>query len=312
MMFAVLGEAIVDLVAGADGRFTPHPGGSPLNVAVGLARLGRPTALLARLSTTTFGVLLHDHAETNGVDLTVTASATEPASLAVVSTDGAGQPRYDFYVDGTADWQWRPGELQVPSGTQILHTGSLATWQPPGAEQVANAVAGARAAGTTLISYDPNVRPGLLGDPATGRRVVDRYVALAHLVKASAEDLSWLYPGIALPEVAYGWLATGGPRLVVVTDGSRGCRAFRAPGDVLEVPATPVRVVDTVGAGDAFMAALLDGLAHVGVVQPDGLSGISRDALAGVLRRASLAAALTCGRPGADPPGTAELAAAAG
>ena len=163
-MLVVVGEALVDLVETEDGgRYTPYPGGSPFNVAIGLARLGHPTALLARLAEDRFGRLLRQHGDRNGVSLHAAHVAREPTTLAVVSLDDAGGAEYDFYVSGAADWQWTNSELTLPDDTTILHFGSLASWLPPGDAPIAEFAARARA--TTLVTYDPNVRPRLLGAP---------------------------------------------------------------------------------------------------------------------------------------------------
>lgn len=306
-MISVIGESVVDMVAGDDGRsYTAHPGGSPLNVAVGLARLGDPTAFVARLSTGALGRMLRAHAETNGVDLSWAVPADEPATLAVVSVDEAGQAAYDFYAEGTADWQWQDGEPHLPPRSQVVHTGSVAAWRPPGGDRIADAVARARAEGRVLISYDPNIRPALLGDPASARPLIERYVALAHVVKVSEEDLRRLYPERRASEIAEGWLALGAD-LVVVTYGGEGCLGLTRGGAALRRPAMPVQVVDTVGAGDAFTAGLLDGLLRGGHATPALIGALPEAELTGLLDQAAVVAGLTCGRAGADPPTRAEL-----
>jgi fructokinase len=304
-MVTVLGEALVDLVDSGDQRtFTAHLSGSPLNVAVGLARLGQPTQFLARFSQDTFGRRLRDFAERNGVGLTGAVDAPEPSTLAVVNLDEHRKARYDFYLDGSADWQWRPDELVVPDGTTILHAGSLTSWTPPGAEHVLALLRRARPA--ALISYDPNVRPALLGTPARARPLVEPAVAAAHIVKASDDDTAWLYPGEQPADTAARWLDLGAG-VVVITRGAGGAVAYRRAADPLERPARPVRLVDTIGAGDAFTAGLLDALARAGVRDAASLGTAD---LGGALDEAVLVAALTCERAGADPPTAAEVAAA--
>ncbi|MER6174347.1 carbohydrate kinase [Streptosporangium sp. NPDC001681] len=309
-MISVIGESVVDMVAEDDGRtYTAHPGGSPLNVAVGLARLGDPTAFVARLSSGVLGQTLRAHAAANGVDLRWAVPASEPATLAIVSVDEAGQATYDFHVEGTADWQWRDGEPHLPAETQVIHAGSVAAWRPPGGDRIADAVARARAEGHVLISYDPNIRPALLDDPAAACPLIERYVALAHVVKVSEEDLRWLYPERQASEVAEGWLALG-PDLVVVTYGGEGCLGLTRGGHALRRPAIPVQVVDTVGAGDAFTAGLLDGLLRGGRATPALIGELSEAELTGALDQAVMVAGLTCERAGANPPTRAELRAA--
>jgi len=130
---------------------------------------------------------------------------------------------YDFYAQGSADWQWTPDELAIPAGTQILHTGSLASWLPPGDEHLVAALRQAR--DTLLVSYDPNVRPTLLGTPERARPLIERAVAVAHLVKASDDDVGWLYPGSRLDAVAGRWLGLGAAT-VVLTRGERGAVGY--------------------------------------------------------------------------------------
>jgi fructokinase len=298
-VLTVIGEALIDFIGEQDGvHYAARPGGSPLNVAVGLARLGNPTAMMARLSGGALGDRLRTHATGNGVDLAWAPVATEAASLAVVSLDDAGHAAYDFYVDGTADRQWRDDELQQPPDTTVVHTGSLATWIEPGASRIAAMLERSE---NLLVSFDPNARPRLMG--AGARERIERFVALAHVVKASDEDLNWLYPDSTPEEVAQDWLARG-PGVVVVTLGGAGCVAFTAGGEVIRRPAVDVTMVDTVGAGDSFMAALLDGLVRGGWATPALLADAD---LVSVIERASRAAGLTCQRPGADPPTLTEL-----
>ncbi|MFC7550906.1 carbohydrate kinase [Plantactinospora sp. GCM10030261] len=306
-MLTVLGEAVVDLAAhGRDGLFAAHPGGSPLNVAVGLARLDRPTALLGRLSSTALGRRLRAHAIANGVDLSAVATDDRPATLAVVSLDGAGAAVYDFYLDGTADWYWAAEELaRPPCGTRILHTGSLTALLPPGADLVADLVARLHADGEVLVSLDPNVRPAVVGDPDEARARLLALAAHTHLVKASDDDLAWWFPGMPVEAAAHRLLDTG-VGLVVVTRGAAGSVAVTA-GRIVRRPARRVTVVDTVGAGDAFTAGLLDALLDADEAAPDRLGTLDTDRLGAVLDHATRVAAITCTRAGADPPRRAEL-----
>lgn len=310
-MLTVIGEALVDLVDSGDhASYTAHPGGGPLNVAVGAARLGLPTALLARIATDGFGPIVRRHATDNGVDVSACPPATEQATLAVVSLDEQRRAAYSFYLTGTADWQWTEAELRdLPPGTTFLHTGSLASWTAPGDARVADLAARARAAGV-VVSYDPNVRPLLLRDPARTRPLVERNVALSHVVKASDDDLRWLYPDTEVAEVAADWLRLG-PALVLVTSGPDGVIAYRPDAPPLARPGRSVAVVDTVGAGDAFTAGFLTVLARRGDT-PASLSTLDDAALTTALDHGVLVATLTCGRAGADPPTAAEVAAASG
>jgi fructokinase len=307
-MLTALGEAIIDLVAEDERRFVAHPGGSPLNVSVGLARLGQPAALAARLSGDPFGAMFRAHLAESGVDTRHVVDATEPSTLAVATLDPAGVARYDFWSDGTADWQWTDAELADVGGpgTTALHTGSLALEAEPGATRIRALLE--RLRGRLTISYDPNVRLARRGPVEAGRAGVERVVGLADLVKVSSEDLAWLYPGEDPVAAATRWTHAG-PALVVVTLGGDGAVSLGRGLEPVHRSAPPVEVVDTVGAGDAFTAGMLGALAERDALGPGGDALAGAD-LAAVLDRACLVAALTCARPGADPPTGAEVDAA--
>lgn len=311
VLVTVIGEALIDLIPGQAPRsFTASPAGSPFNVAIGLARLGQSTALMARMSDNAFGRMLRSRADDEGIYLGAAPRSSEPTTMAVVSLDAAAQPSYDFYIDGTADWLWTAAEIgQVPPATEVLHFGSLASWTPPGDERILALARSMRDRGAALVSYDPNIRPRLLGDADCGRRMVEGGVRLAHLVKASAEDIGWLYPGWSAAAVAGHWLGLG-PAVVVITDSARGADAFTAAGPPVHRPAREVTVVDTTGAGDSFTSGLLSSLIGQGLHSPAELARRSAPDLTLALDDAILAAALTCQRSGAEPPTTAEVEAA--
>ncbi len=307
----VIGEAIVDLVPGGQPRtFHAVPGGSPYNVAIGLARLGNHTTLMARLADTTFGRLLREHARAEGIGLGAAPHATEPATLAVVSLDAAAQASYDFYVQGTADWQWTTEEIgRAPGDTAVLHFGSLASWTPPGDARILQLADHLRGRGDVLVSYDPNVRPGLLAEHGHGQRMIERAIPLAHLVKASTDDIAWLYPGERPDDVARHWLRLGAT-VVVITGSANGADAFTAHGLALHRPARDITVVDTVGAGDSFTAGLIGSLIGRDRYAPSALGHCPADQLAAALDDAILVASLNCQRRGNDPPTIAHVAAA--
>ncbi|MEP6462566.1 MAG: carbohydrate kinase [Frankiaceae bacterium] len=302
-MFAVVGEALVDLVGQRGGRtFAAHPGGSPANVALGLARLGDPVTLTTRLGRDAFGQMITSHLEASGVIVDAGPEPRAPTSIAI-ATLAAGVASYDFRID------WNVTDLPpLPIETRCLHTGSLATVLPPGDQAVINLVRRERRRGRVTVSYDPNVRPALLGDAKHAQPGIEALVALSDVVKVSDEDLGWLYPGEADEAVARRWLATG-PVLVVVTRGSGGVYAV-SQGVEVRRPAVRVDLVDTVGAGDSYTSGLLDGLCRA-----DLISGARREALAhtdestlvSILERAATVAGITCSRPGADPPTRAEV-----
>jgi fructokinase len=302
---AVIGEALIDLVDTGDDQPRPaRPGGSPYNVAIGLARLDRAAAFVGRLSTDPLGSVLRAHAQRSGVDLSMTVAAREPTTVALVELDAEGGARYRFGVDGTADFQWTDAELAgVPDSVSAVHFGSLASWLGPGDAAIARRVGALRERGAA-VTYDPNVRPHLQPDRAAARAQIESTIPLAHLVKTSEEDLEWLRPGESIDDVAGAWLALG-PSAVVVTRGGAGSTSFTAAGTVSRPP-VPVEVVDTVGAGDAFMSGLLDALDRRGLLTP---AGIATAAFGELLDDAGLVAAVTCSRAGANPPRRSELAA---
>jgi fructokinase len=308
----VAGEALIDLVADTDGRYRPIPGGSPANVAVGLARLGVPTHLLARLGAGAFGRVVRDHLEANGVLLDLAVQAAEPTTLAVVSLAEDGGASYDFYADDTADWGWRDEELPatLPAGALALVTGSLAAAREPGASALARLVRREHQRGQATVVLDPNLRPSLLGGRDEARTRWDELVRSADVVKASDEDLRWLAPDVEPDEVAAGW-ATRGPAIVVLTRGAQGATGWTRRGARVDVGSPPVEVVDTIGAGDAFTAGLVDSLRLAGLLGATGrpaLGELDETTLRPILDRAALTAALTCERPGADPPTAQDLA----
>jgi fructokinase len=299
----VIGEALVDLVPeDSNGTYHAHPGGSPFNVAVALARFGNRAALMARLGDHGFGRLLRDTAAAEGVDLSASPDASEPTTLAVVSLDQPGRVTYDFYLKGTSDWQWTLAELRrLPEDTAVVHFGSISSWTPPGSKVIDQVVSEARSNGGALVSYDPNVRPPALGTAARGRQLVERSVRRAHVVKASREDVDWLYPSRPSDDVAALWNELGA-LLVIVTDGADGAIAYRSGTAPLRHSGRKVNVVDTIGAGDAFTAGLLTGLIRRGLYTPATVADLDDADLLAVLGEAVLVSSLTCERAGADPP----------
>ncbi len=306
---AVAGELITDMVpAGAEGVFRAAPGGSPGNVAVGLARLGVTARMLARLSDDVLGRRLRAHLADNGVDLSHSVVAAEPSSLAIVVLEPDGSAAYDFRVDGTADWQWTDAELaDALEGADALHVGSLGLTTPPGGAVLRRLAA--RASATATVSFDPNIRQLLMGPREEVLVVVHEMLAVVDVVKASDEDVAFLEPGRAPEEVAAEWQAYG-PAMVVITRGGDGAVAVGAAAGALSRPGMAVDVADTVGAGDSFMGALLAGLARrdlLGADRRDALRALTAEDLARLVDQCIEVSAITCSRPGADPPRVADL-----
>jgi fructokinase len=307
-VLTVIGEALVDLLPDREtGERRPRLGGSPFNVAVGLARLGNRTSLMARFADDPYGRLLRSTAAAEGIDLRGAPQAAERTTVAIASMDDGAGATYEFDMDGTADWQWTAAELRgLNPDTEVLHFGSLASWTPPGGARIADLVGELRASRRVLISYDPNIRPAALGTQAGGVELVEGCVRRAHLVKASREDVEWLYPDLAVDDVALWWSELGAD-LVVVTDGADGASAYRPAREPVRRPGRRVTVVDTVGAGDAFTAGVLTGFARRRLHRPTRLEAIPDGTLADIIDEAVLVAAITCERAGADPPRLHEL-----
>ncbi|MFC5172071.1 carbohydrate kinase family protein [Streptomyces mutomycini] len=299
----VIGECVADIVRLPGTPDRVHPGGSPANVAYGLARLGRATTLVTQLGPDSGGRLIGGHLASAGVRV-LTDGSDAPTPAATVDLDEAGRAAYTFEIT------WTLGQPEQPvEPPRHVHTGSVATALEPGAETVMDLVRSFRAAAT--VSYDPNVRPALMGDHAAAVRRAERCVALSDVVKASDEDLRWLYPDEAPEQAAARWLRSG-PAVVLVTRGAEGALAL-LPAATLSIAGPGVRVADTVGAGDAFMSGTLHALASYGLLGERGRAGLrSLDTavLGDVLRHAVASAAVTVGRAGALPPDEAELAAA--
>ncbi|OBF20520.1 ribokinase [Mycobacterium kubicae] len=297
----VVGEALIDIVEGP--TTAEHIGGSPLNVAVGLSRLGRDVDFLTRIGADAHGRRIRDFVEASGARLIAGSDLPARTATAVATIDANGKASYAFDVD----WQLS-GIPPVPPPI-LAHTGSIAAVLEPGCLAVAALLDAYRVSAT--ITFDPNVRPDVIVDPDLARERIDHLVERSDIVKASDEDLRWLKPERDAEHTARTWLASG-PAIVVLTLGERGSVAFCAAGEV-RVPARPVSVVDTVGAGDAFLVGLLDALWAQGVLGGDRRARLRRiglDALRAALDTATLAAALTVQRAGADLPDRAALDAA--
>jgi fructokinase len=307
-MFLVCGEALFDVFIGGETDTALHldarPGGSPFNVAVGLARLGQPVAFLSGLARDMLGERLARTLAKEGVDTRSCPLFDAPTTLGMVELDVAGVPRYAFYGNGAADRLLCVERLPaLDAAVRAIHVGSYATVVEPVATALETLVR--RERGTRLIAYDPNVRLNVEPALERWRARVDSLAALAHLVKISDEDLHLLYGAVDEAALAECWLA-GGAGLVVVTRGARGASAWNRRGRA-EVPAPVVTAVDTVGAGDTFQAAMLAHLAETDRLSPAALAAMDEQALARLLRFAAGAAALTCSRRGADMPRRAEL-----
>jgi len=310
-MLLSCGDALIDFlpVKSVDGRdaTVPVAGGSCLNVAVGTARLGASAGFVGGISTDLFGRMIADHALASQVDLRYATRSAHQTTLAFVRTVG-GEPQYAFYDEATAsrNWIYRPGSIPFDE-IESVHVGSTTLADDQGAAQALALVEDARASVT--ISFDPNCRPKLVKHKARYVEQMNAFAAAADIVRMSDVDFEFLYGGSDHVQRAKS-LIKAGASLVVVTRGIKGAQGWHKEGGAVEVQAPSVKVVDTIGAGDSFQAALLFALRAIGRIGRQALAQTNSDELDRVLSFAASCAAFTCGRAGADPPRRSEVGAA--
>jgi fructokinase len=299
----VIGEALIDVVE-RDGKVVgEHVGGSPLNVAVGLARLERGVDFLTHIGDDERGHRITEYLTSSGAALVAGSVSAEHTPVAHARLDASGAATYTF------DLTWQLSGTAEVGPPLVVHTGSIASVLHPGCLAVAALLDTYRVSAT--VTFDPNVRTDLIDDAALARERIERLIAKSDVVKASDEDLRWLSPGVEPEEIARRWLSAG-PSIVAVTRGGEGAFAVSHAGSV-SIPARAVEVVDTVGAGDSFMTGLLDALWSLGLLgasQRSALRAISAEQLQSVLSAAVLNSALTVAKAGADLPDRAALEAA--
>lgn len=306
-----MGEILIDFLPITEHDktvgFRMHAGGTFFNVALALARLGQAAAFVNKISTDFFGRYLLGTMQQEGIDTRFVVLTTAPSTLAFVAIED-GEPSYAFHDAGAADTLLTVNDLPevLFAETRILHFGGISLLR--GTTPDAVIAAALRLAGHALLSFDPNIRPGLIHDTYAYQMLFRRVLQLADIVKLSAADLAWLTPGQSVEQAAAALLAQG-PALVVVTLGSTGTLALRASATqkMLMLPTLQVEVVDTIGAGDAFSGGLLTGLAERGATSRAALAQLSNSDLLEILHFASTVAALTCTRSGADPPRRADV-----
>lgn len=307
-MLISCGDALIDFVPtkNADGReaVMPAVGGSCLNVAIGIARLGAPTGFVGGVSTDLFGRMIADHATASNVELGLATRSDHQTTLAFVRIV-AGESHYAFYDAETATRNWTFRRGAIPFDTvEAVHVGSTTLVNDQGAVETKALIAAARASST--ISFDPNCRPNLVKDkPAYLARMVE-FAAEADLIKMSDVDFAYLFGEEPYQQRASALLGQG-TSLVVITRGNNGAIAWHAKAGQIEVEAPEVEVADTIGAGDSFQAALLFALHKQGRLSRQQLKDIGADELRRALSFAANCAGLTCTRPGADPPWSHEI-----
>lgn len=303
----VIGEALIDLLPDADNNYRPVPGGSPFNVAIGCARQGLDTAYLGRLSTDRNGGLLLQRLVDSGVNVGSVQRGAEPSALAYVfpPQPGSLDVDYSFYIDGTAETAVDFAALARTAPAQHVHMGSFSAIRGAHGEAVRQFVASRRSIGGT-VSYDLNARPAITPEVGLVRSAAIEALALADVIKVSDADCEFFFPGQSPDSLAKQWLEQGSA-IVLYTEGSKGARCYCCNGQCQSV-AKVVDVVDTVGAGDSFMAAFLSGLdQHNLLGNRDALQAISVEVLQQASERAARAASITVSRTGANPPTAEEL-----
>ena len=301
----VAGEALIDFVPGrtdaGERAFVPHPGGSPFNAAKAAALAGADTGFVGTLSNDFLGQMLRDDLTAAGVSLDGVATSSKPSALAFVDLS-TGEPDYAFHFEGTAEAEARPTIDATAADGDIVHVGSISL-AGEAADRIADfAVA---EADRRMVSLDPNARPVLIADRPAWEQRIDRLQSAASILKLSSEDLAYMRPGTDPLDYARDVLGRG-PALVIVTGGGQGARALTRSGSAT-VQAPRVDVVDTVGAGDTLMGSTLAWLQANGVRGPGALGTMGDDALADLLRFATVAAAINCTRAGCKPPTRDEI-----
>lgn len=300
-----IGEALIDVVITYEQPDFPVeiPGGSPANVALTLGRLGRPVALATWIGLDERGRLIDFHMNDSDVHVTAASRGASHTSTALARLDESGAASYTF------DLEWAPTPpIKVPPTAQILEAGSISAIIEPGASAVLDALTRGRE--HALVCFDPNARPSIMGEPEAALASLERFIALADVVKVSDEDIEWLTGGAPIDEVVDRWLGMG-PSLVVVTRGKHGSDVVTASG--LRFTKTPadVPVVDTVGAGDSFMGGIIDAMWGMGLRGADAretLRTLPEEQVRAIIDRASAVSDVTVSRKGANPPWAHELA----
>lgn len=322
-MILVIGEALIDMIEDRNlpGTFKAIVGGANANVAIALARRGTKHEFMGRLSHDRFGQIIRQKLSANNVSFEHSIDAEEQTTLVTVSIDDSGKPSYTFYVQGTADWNWTPVELPDDVALENMHAtaiqfGCLTMAIGPGNAVIEDWAKLHFEQNSLTISHDVNIRPALGFEQNHERIRVERINSISHIIKASDEDIEWLYKlsaGESVDDVVWQWIGETS-RIVFVTRGGDGVTIYRRSGAgekvKLEVASRKISVVDTVGAGDTFCANMLGQLSDLGALGADPfdrLQNLADDALVEVARVSAVAASIACERAGAEPPTLNEL-----
>jgi fructokinase len=299
MTIWVCGEVLIDLIPGADGVRVGHVGGGPANTAKALARMGHDVQFIDGLSTDEDGQAARKNLLDDEVKLDLALTSDKPTCLAIVSLDAKGGASYEFKIAGTATFDFSLDWLPDPSRHKpnVLHIGTLVTAIQPCADVLYDWAL--QVAEFAPIIFDPNIRPAVLSDRDAYVALVEKWVAISSVIKVSDDDLVWLYPGQELADIASRWVRDG-VALVVVTHGAQGLVGYTAEG-ATKVDGVKIDVADTVGAGDTVGAIIVEAMVEKGIMTLIG------EELEATLRRAAIAAGITCSRKGAQPPYKHEL-----
>ena len=308
-MILACGEALIDFISKVDDEgntlFEPCPGGSPLNTAVAAARLGVPTGFLGRLSTDMFGEQLMGHIEANRIDPSFVLRSDAPSTFSFVRRKADDSSEYAFYAKDSATWDLTREDIpsDLVGKIDCFQFGSISMLMLPFADTVTDFIA--REGGNVVVSFDPNIRPGMIESREDYLKQFERWVGNSTIVKMSDEDLHWLYPGLTVDKGLDEVLALG-PALAVFTLGDRGAVARNENGNAA-VPIFRMPLIDTVGAGDTFHGSLLAWLHRRKLMTRPLLQRLSPEKLREALRFAVKAAAVNCSRRGADPPWSGQV-----
>ena len=303
-MIVCCGEALIDFLPREGGTYQPLNGGSIFNTAIALGRLGVATGFFSGLSTDFFGDSLKQGLKASGVDLKYVKVWDRPTTLAFVKFDG-GHARYSFFDDNSASRMLVKKDLpKLAAKVTALHFGSISLIPEPGGATLEALMK--RETKTRVLSLDPNIRPSLIKDRRSHLARLNRLIAMCDILKISDEDVKWMTGKTDLTGAARKWLKAGA-KIVAITKGGEGVEAFTKR-FAISLPAVKVKLADTVGAGDTFTAGLLAALARANRLTKPHLAAIGEEALREALSFAAQAAAITCSRPGADPPWARELA----
>ncbi len=308
-MILCCGEALIDMIQSVTDTgepcFTPHSGGAVFNTAIALGRLRAPSSFLTGLSTDLFGDQLRLSLSDSHVDTSLAVISNKPTTLAFVRL-ADGQASYTFYDENTAGRELRPAQLPtLPDEVNALYFGGISLINEPCAEFYA--ALATREAARRVVVLDPNIRVGFVQDADRYRARLNRIIAKTDILKVSDEDLGWIVSGPSALREKVQRLLKSGPKMVILTKGSEGASAFLHNGNVIDVPAQRVELVDTVGAGDTFNAGVLANLAENGFLQKDALNHIQESDVRTALEFGAAVAAVTVSRSGANPPWAHEL-----